>query len=384
MKKSKNSKRQPVIAYVVPEDWAFLKNRLPVSKAAHDEGFDVHVITNISNKKNEIEKEGFTVHEIVWDRGGINPFDALRQVARLRKYFKSIKPDLVHLVALRSIVFGALASIGLEHIRIVANVTGFGFIYSSPTLKARLLRIPITTCLRLLLNRKSVTIIVQNPDDDAEMKKLGIGPDRIIIIPGSGVDTSEFSPTDEPRGRVKLLFVGRMIADKGVGTLVEAVQSLNLAGNDIHCVLVGDSDFANPTAILPAQLEEWSKCEFLTFTGFRDDIASLLSETHIAVLPSRREGFPKVLLEAASCAKPVIATDVPGCREITKHGVNGLLVAVDDSEALRLAIEELAANSEMRHQFGRAGRKLVEEKFSDRIIGEKTLILYKKVLGTYQ
>ncbi len=370
---------KPVLVYLVTEDWYFLSHRLPMACAALRAGYEVHIATNVVDGGAAIEGHGFKLHPLNWRRGSAHPRDLIRIVGEIRSLYRRLKPDIVHHVGVQPAIIGALASIGLPIVKLHA-MAGLGFAFTSKTLRAQMTGFAVRTLMRVLLNRSHNAVLVQNPDDRAAVMALGIGADRIFLIPGSGVDTEQLTPMPEPTGVITAGFVGRFLADKGVRTLVEAHKILSTRGRAIRFVLAGEPDPANPASIPPSEIESWSAIHGLDVLGHIDDIRQVWSLSHIAVLPSRREGLPKSLLEAAACGRPIVATDVPGCREIARPGVNALLVPADDAAALADAIDRLAGDSEMRRRFGAAGRTLVEAEFSERRIGREIVALYGKLL----
>jgi glycosyltransferase involved in cell wall biosynthesis len=235
--------------------------------------------------------------------------------------------------------------------------------------------------MRGLLNRPRSAVLVQNSDDRAEIERRGVDAHRIALIPGSGVDTDALKPSPEPAGPITIAFAGRLVEDKGVRTLIAAHDLLTSGGHDIRLLIAGLPDAANPTSIPLAEIKAWSDRRNLTHLGFVDDIAGFWACAHIAVLPSRREGLPLTLLEAAACGRPLIATDVPGCREIARAGVNALLVLPDNAQALADAISRLAADQALRAEFGAASRVLVEREFSSARIGREVVDLYGRLLA---
>jgi glycosyltransferase involved in cell wall biosynthesis len=286
----------------------------------------------------------------------------------------------VHHVALQPTVVGSLAATGLPFARLNA-VAGFGFVFTSTTLKARIARPAFRALLRYVLNNRHASVLVQNPDDRAAVKALGITDGRIFIIRGSGVETDKLTPVGEPPDPITIGFVGRLLADKGVRTLVAAHEILARQGRTVRLLIAGDPDPANPASIPLPEIESWRRRPGVEVLGHVTDIAKFWASAHIAVLPSRREGLPKSLLEAAACARPIIATNVPGCREIARENVNALLVPPDDAQALADSIARLADDKKLRHKFGEAGRKLVENEFSANRIGSETVALYDRFLG---
>jgi mannose/cellobiose epimerase-like protein (N-acyl-D-glucosamine 2-epimerase family)/glycosyltransferase involved in cell wall biosynthesis len=367
------------VIYLVTEDWYFMSHRLPMARAARDAGFEVHVATRVDRHRAAIEAEGFHLHPISWRRGSLDPRDLVRVASEVRRLYRNIKPDLAHHVALPATVVGSLAATGLPIVCLNA-MTGLGTMFTSDTVKVRLVRTALTLALRRLLNRDRSAILVQNLDDRAVMERLGVDGARIALIPGSGVDIDKMTPKPEPPGPVIVAFVGRLVESKGVRTLLAAHARLGQRGRQIQLLLAGTPDPANPMSIPARDIEAWSERPDVTHLGFVEDIGALWASAHIAVLPSHREGMPLSLLEAAACGRPLVATDVPGCREIARPDVNAFLVPRDDAEALADAIDRLALNPELRQKFGRASRHLVEQNFSSRRIGTDLVKLYRRLL----
>lgn len=371
---------QPVLLYLVTEDWYFLSHRLPMACAAQRAGYEVHVATRVGLHGAEIEKYGFALHPLTWRRGSLNPLALASIVLQVRSLYRRLAPDLVHHVALQPAIIGSLAAIGRPVTRLNA-LAGLGFGFTSGSFKARVIKPVLVTLLRILLRNECAWTLVQNPDDKEQIASLGVPEQRIVLIPGSGVDADRLCPLPEPDGPVTIAFVGRLLADKGVHTLLDAHAVLARRGEDIRVLVAGDRDPANPASIAEDEIADWSRRAGVTFLGHVTDIREVWKRAHIAVLPSRREGLPKSLLEAAACGRPIIATDVPGCREIARAGHNALLVPPDDAEALAAAIATLARDADMRRRFGEAGRKLVEDRFASERIGAQTRVLYDSLVG---
>ena len=345
------------ILYLVSEDWYFVSHRLPMARAAKQAGYEVHVATRVDECGDEITREGFVLHPIHWRRGSVNPVRLLAAVLETRRIYRQVKPDLVHHVAVVPAVVGSLAALGLPIVRLNA-LAGLGFAFTSDTAKARIVRPFARLLLGWLLKRPKTAVLVQNPDDYAVVAALGLRKEAIALIPGSGVDTDELVPLPEPAGPFTIAFVGRLLDDKGVRPLVQAHESLNGRGMTVQTLLAGEPDPFNPASIPARVLDEWRHVANLQLLGHVDDIRTVWAQAHVAVLPSRREGLPKSLLEAAACGRPLIATDVPGCREIARKGVNALLVPPDDAEALAKAIETLMNDRDLRARFGKASRQI--------------------------
>lgn len=368
------------LLYIVTEDWYFLSHRLPMARAARNAGFEVHVATRTDGGAAAIAAEGFLLHPVPFVRGRLSPAGSLRTILALRRIHRAVAPSIVHHVSLQAVVLGSLAALG-KRAKAVNALTGLGYTFTSGG-KALLLRPLMRTLVRLLLDRPGRTVLVQNPDDRDDMLSLGIDAKRIALIPGSGVDVGVLRPLPEPPGPVTIAFVGRLLADKGIHTLIDAHRLLRQRGAAIDLLIAGTPDPANPASAAEQDAAAWNREPGVTWLGHVGDIATVWAHAHIAVLPSRREGLPKSLLEAAACGRPLIATDVPGCREIARPGETGLLVPRDDAPALADAISELAASPERRARLGANARRLAEERYSADAIGRQIVELYRSLVGT--
>lgn len=371
---------KPVLVYLVTEDWYFLSHRLPMALAARRAGYHVHVAAHLNGSGIGIEQHGFTLHQLNWRRGSMNPLDLVSIVRQVRALYRKLGPALVHHVALQPSVIGSLAAVGLPMIRLNA-LAGLGFGFTSPSFKARMIRPVLAALLRWILKDPRAAALVQNPDDSEAIGMLGVPKERIFLIPGSGIDIDKLTPLPEPEGQITAAFVGRLLGDKGIRTLVAAHDLLTAQGAPIRLLIVGERDPANPASVPAAEIAQWKRKSGIDVLGYVLDVHSIWKQAHIAVLPSRREGLPKTLLEAAACGRPIIATDVPGCREIARNDVNALLVPPDDPVALARAIKRLADDGALRQHFGEAGRRLVEAEFSSGTIGRQTVALYDRLLG---
>jgi glycosyltransferase involved in cell wall biosynthesis len=348
--------------------------------AAQRAGYEVHVATRVQADGAAIAALGFKLHPLDWRRGSTNPFDRLRLIGDVRRLYRTLKPDLVHHVALEPTVIGSIAALGLR-LRTLNAMAGLGFVFTSRTPKALFTGSVVRTLLRFLLTRRDAAVLVQNEDDRAAIAALGVPADRVFLIPGSGVDADQLTPMPEPEGQVTVGFVGRLLDDKGLRTLIAAHEILARQGRAVRLLLAGEPDPANPASIPPDEIASWKEREGVEVLGQVADIRTVWASAQIAVLPSRREGLPKSLLEAAACGRAIVATDVPGCRVIARDGINALLVPPDDPVALAEAIDHLARNPALRQTFASAGRRMVEEEFSSARIGAETVALYDNLLG---
>lgn len=379
MQDDQSERVKPVLLYLASEDWAFVSHRLPMARAARDSGFDVHIATNVTAHADTIRKEGFTLHPIPFRRGAFSPLSALETIKAIRGVQQRISPEITHHSGLQCCVLGSIAAFGARTRQINA-LTGLGYAFTSRSLGARASKLVITPLLKLLLNRNTGVTLVQNPDDGSALEALGISPRRIALIPGSGVDTDQLTPIPEQDGPVTVGFAGRLLTDKGIRALVAAHEILQTRGLNTRLLIAGDPDSANPASVSLQEAQQWNTRPGITWLGHVDDITSLWRDSHIAALPSHREGLPKSLLEAAACGRPLIATDAPGCREIAIPGKTGLLVPIEDPQALADAIGELAVSRELRMRYGAAARQLVVEKMSAQAIGAAIVALYEDQL----
>jgi glycosyltransferase involved in cell wall biosynthesis len=371
------SPAKPRLLYVVTEDWAFLSHRLPMARAAREAGFEVHVATRVSNGAAAIEAERFILHPIPFTRGSLSPGATLSTVAALRRVHRRVEPVLTHHVALQACVLGMLASLGRRCACVNAFI-GLGYSFTSETGKARAVRTVVGSLLRFLVNRQNSIALVQNRDDMAALISLGIAKSRIALIPGSGVDVNRFTPLAEPAGAATFGFVGRLLDDKGIRTLVAAHRLLRRRVPDANLLIAGTPDPANPASVTEAEARSWDDEAGVTWLGHVDDIAAFWAKAHVAVLPSRREGLPLSLMEAAACGRAMIASDVPGCREIVIHEQTGLVFPVDDAAALADAMARLIADQALRGRCAAAARKLVVARFAAEIIGDQIIALYRQ------
>ena len=364
------------------EDWYFWSHRLPIANAARDAGFDVAVATRIGRHAERIQKEGFKLIPISLIRESRNPFHELRTIAELVRVFKREKPHVIHLVALKPILYGAIASLlGARKSSVIAAIAGMGYLGTSSSVKAKVLRPIVAVALRLLFSSERTRVLVQNRDDHTVLvNKVLKKPNLVRIIKGAGVDTKKFYPVPEPTGTPRVVLASRMLLNKGVSEFVDAVQLLRQRSIAAEFLLVGDIDASSPSAISKSRLDDWHSSGIIKWIGHNDDMASVLRQANIVCLPSYREGLPKVLLEAMASARAIVTTDVPGCREAVGHRINGLLVPVRNSVLLADSLELLITNPQLRAALGQAGRLIAVQEFAADKIGKQTLELYEEVL----
>ena len=367
------------ILYLVTEDWYFWSHRLLIARAARDAGANIVVAARMTDHRERIEAERFQAVDVPFDRSGLNPFRDIITLTRLIRTYRQIRPDLVHHVAVKPVLYGSVSAWVTSVPAVVNAMAGLGFLFISQSRKTRFVRAIFEKLFAILGNRANTRLIVQNRDDQTVFEQIGVQPDRIELIRGSGVDTKVFQPTPEPDGIPVAVCVSRMLKDKGIFELVEAGRILKDREVALKLRLVGGTD-TNPTSIPIGALERWADDGIIDYAGYSEDIVGEYARSFIAVLPSYREGLPKSLLEAGACGRPIVATDVPGCREICIDGKTGILVPRQNAVALADALEKLARSKDLRHTYGATARRLVEEAFSTQIVRDLTLQLYERTL----
>ena len=366
------------LIYVVTEDWYFCSHRLSLAKAALSEGFDVSVVTQVTNHGGIIESAGIKLIPLNFRRSGSNPFADFKTFYMLFKIYRREQPTLLHHVSLKPVLYGTIAA-QLARVPVVINaITGLGYVFTSSQFFAKFIKLIIAPILKLISGFNNTYSIYQNKDD----LELLEGDEELLdkksfIIKGSGVDCDFYLPSENNIYPPVIILASRMLVDKGIYEFVKAARTLKNENIEAKFILVGGIDKENPSAIAEEELYKWQREGIIEWWGHRDNISEILKNTSIACLPSYREGLPKFLLEAASCGLPIVTTDVPGCREIVIDNVNGFLVPVKNAVVLADAIKKLVSDKMLREKFGTEGRKMVENNFSCKIINKQTVDLYK-------
>jgi len=365
---------------VVNELRFFLSHRLPIALAARDAGYEVHIASRSGtiDEVEQLNQELLQFHPISFHRSSMGLWQELETLRELRRLYKEIQPDIVHHVTIKPVLYGTLVARWVGGIQILNAISGLGYFFIAQGWKSSIRKTLLLWVYRAILHSKKVWILFQNPDDQALFAQYKIiYPEHAFKIKGSGVDLQQFACSSIPKGRIKIILVARMLWDKGVGEFVESATALTQQRLDADFLLVGSVDPGNPESISVEQLEEWNRSGVVKWLGERADIAQLLAESHIAVLPSYREGLPKSLIEAAAVGRPIVTTDVPGCREVVKDGENGFLVPAKDAKKLAVAIQKLINNPKLLTSMGKKSRLMAEQEFSIHQIVEQTLKLYK-------
>lgn len=369
------------VLIVVNNPAFFLSHRLPVALAAQRAGFEVHVATMDGPAVATVRGHGFVHHVIPLTRSGKNPVQELQSIYALWRLCRRVRPDLVHAVTIKPVLYGGIAARLAGVPAYVAAVSGLGYVFMRQQKGLDYVRTAATVLYRLALGHPNSRVIFQNVSDRQTLEDAGVvRPGQSVLIRGSGVDLERFPYLPEPPGPIVVLCVARLLMDKGINEYVQAARLSRDRGDDFRWVLVGSPDPGNPASISESTVKAWHQEGVIDWLGERSDIAELHQQAHIAVLPSYREGLPKSLVEATASGRAVVTSDVPGCRDAIEPGVSGLLVPPRDAEALADAVRELALDDTRRAAMGSAGRRLAERDYDIHKIVRKQLDVYEALL----
>ncbi|MCY3780339.1 MAG: glycosyltransferase family 4 protein, partial [Chloroflexi bacterium] len=374
--------KPPKLLYVVNIPRFFITHRFSLALAARDAGFDAHIAASQedSSALNQITAQGFPFHPLPLSQHGINPVFELRTILALRKLYADLKPDLLHHVSIKPVIYGGIAARLTGDIPVIQAMSGLGYTFVSDDLKAKLLALLSQPAFKLALAGANTQMIFQNPDDQRVfLERRLIDRAKTTVIRGSGVDETLFAPSAEPPSDIPVvLFAGRLLWQKGVGYFVELARRLH---GKARFRVVGYEERTSPLNVPAEQLQTWHDAGLIEWLGKCDDMPAVYAESNIVCLPSTYgEGVPKVLIEAAACARACVATDTPGCREIIQQGENGFLVPPNDVKALAEAVKRLIDDAGLRRDLGARGREIVLESFTLRQVIEETIALYHVAL----
>ena len=359
-------------------DWFFLSHRLPIAVKALNQGYEVHVATRITDKRDVLRSYGFIVHPVTMERSGTRIIGEVQTFFDILRVFNEVQPSIVHLVTIKPVLLGGIAARLTGIPAVVAAISGLGFVFLAKGRKATIIRYIVAGLYRLALGKRNLRVICQNPDDQETISQIaGLPPEKTTLIPGSGIDLSVYTLKPIPPGDAVVIMAARLLKDKGVYEFVDAARLLKQRGVNARFWLAGEPDTGNPTSIKEAEITAWRDEKILEPLGYREDIANLFTQSSIVVLPSYREGLPKVLIEAAACARAIVTTDVPGCRDSIEPGKSGLLVPVKNPTALADAIQLLIDDPQLCRSMGQAGRALAERKFAIEKIVHEHLKIYE-------
>ena len=365
------------ILYIINDPVYFISHRLPIAIAAREQGYEIHLAGGHRDILPKIRELNFAYHCIPMSRSGRNIFSETKSLFALYLLMKRIKPFIVHLITIKPVIYGAFAARFANVPAVVAAVTGLGYAFIDQHTEAKILRKIVVRLYKHAFQHKNLKVLFQNEDDKKMLLSFGVlREEQSVLIRGSGVDLKEYSYSHEPPTPISVILASRLLKDKGVLEYVEAAKILKKEGLNVRFLLAGYPDPGNPSSINEGQLKDWVLAQDIEYIGYQDT-ATLFTQVHIVVLPSYREGLPRVLVEAAARGRAVITTDVPGCRAAIIPGKTGLLVKVQDAASLAEAIRILIMDPVRRKEMGLEGRKLAESEFNIKKIVAEHLQVYK-------
>ncbi len=361
-------------------DWYLYNFRISLARWLRAAGADVVLVSPDGKFVSDIRKDGF--RWIEWSVGRkttepLGEFDAVRKLAAV---YRREKPDLVHHFTIKPVLYGSLAARLANVPALVNSVTGLGYVFLNQSRKGAALRQVVLPFYRLAFSHRNLAVIFENPNDQQRFIEMGlISEEKTSIVQGVGVDVERFLPLPEPVGTPVVLFPARMLMDKGLGTLIEAARILKET-HAVRVVLAGEPDPGNPATVDASTLQAWQDAGLAEWWGFQAEMEAVYPQAAVVTLPSLGEGLPTALIEAAACGRAIVATDVPGCREVVEDGVNGLLVPPNEPVALAHALARLLDDAALRKRMGAAGRQRVMAQFADRLIIAKIVEIYRRLL----
>lgn len=372
------------VVFFANTDWYLYNFRRSLAEALVETGAHVLLVSPHGAYGERLSGSGLRWRAVPMKRRSLNPLREAWLLWHLVRLFRRERPDIVHAFTIKCAVYGSLAARLARVPARVNAVAGLGYVFISDSWTARLLRPVVRWLLKLALSGPGAMLILQNPDDVALFIRAGIvRPERIRLIPGSGVDTQRFQPDFTARGaRLRVLFAARLLWDKGLSELIDAIRILRGRGRTIDFTIAGEPDSGNPASVSESQVREWESEGLVRWLGHVTDMPACFQDADVVVLPSYREGLPKGLIEAGACGCALVVSDVPGCREVVSNdGVDGLRVPPRDSHALADAIARLDDDRVLVAALGEAARRRVCQEFDERIVIARTLDLYRELTG---
>lgn len=377
----------PKVLLFANTDWYLYNFRRSLAERLRNEGWQVVLISPPGAYGPKLEALGFRWLPFDFSTGGTNPLAELDVLRRLIALYRDERPDLVHHFTIKCVLYGSLSARMAGSIPVVNAITGLGHIFTDSGFKANLLRPLVKGLYRFVLGASRSRVIFQNEDDlNFFVTNRLVAQGKSRLIRGSGVNCTRFSPTIRPAELsavpLKILFASRMLREKGIFELLQAARIVKQSGVKVAFLFAGDIYPGNPSSLTASEIAAIKAEEIVTYLGHVDDMLSLLRQADIVVLPSYREGTPRILIEAAAMAIPIVATDIAGCRGLVQDGVNGLLVPVRDAQALAEALLRLISDRELRLTMGVAGREIVLNEFDEKIVLDKTFAVYQEISST--
>ncbi|WP_457564531.1 glycosyltransferase family 4 protein, partial [Caminibacter sp.] len=364
------------IAITLNTSWNIYNFRLGLLKALQKEGYEIVCVAPRDEYSKKLEELGFEYREIKINNKGTNPVEELKLIFDFYRLYKDIKPDVLLHYTIKPNIYGSIAA-GMLKIPVISNISGLGTVFLNNSLSSKIARKLYKIGLKF-----PKKVFFQNPHDrELFIKNRLVNPKKTDLLPGSGIDTEKFKPSKIRKndGKVKFLMVARLVGDKGVNEYIKAAEKLKQ--DNVEFALLGAFYPGNPTALSKEEIQKWHNEGVINYLGVSDDVKSIMEEYDVIVLPSYREGLSRVLLEAASLAKPIVTTNVPGCKDVVDDGVNGFLCEVKNASSLAEAMKKMIdLPYERRIEMGKKGREKILREFDERIVIEKYMSEIKNLL----
>ena len=370
----KSSKKK--FLFILNTDKFLLSHRLEIANALIKNNHEVHLGSELSDASRELKASGIKVHKIYINRSKTGVLNLIRTTFSIYRLINRIKPDIVHFISIKPVLLGCLAlKFYKKNIKIITSITGLGYIFVAKGILANIKRLGTCFLYKIALSNNHINIIFQNKSDKDFIKNLcNLSPKQIFLIGGSGVDLNKFKPIDNKFENNIVILPARIVESKGILEFIKAAEILKGKAKFILC---GNYDYEAKDFISESIIKKWVRNSVIEYIGYKKDIEKLFQIASIIVLPSYREGFPKVLCEAAACGIPVITTNVPGCRDAILNNVTGLLVPSKSVKELSQKILYLLENQTILKKMSSASRKMAIEKFDINYVVQKHLEIYK-------
>ncbi|MES1927727.1 putative glycosyltransferase [Salinisphaera dokdonensis CL-ES53] len=377
------SRKGKTVLYIANTDWYLFNFRKNLIKRASQEGWNVRLACGVSGYTTALAAEGWPVETLPLDSRGANPLREARALYKVIRLFRREQPDVAHLFTLKCVLYGCLAAPFSRNTRFVGALTGMGYLFTSNRLSVRLLKQLVIAMLRAGLKISQAHLIFQNEFDQQEFINQKLLPvERTSVIRGSGVDCEKFHPNNRVApddGKIRLLFCGRLISEKGIHDYLEATAKLREQGYTFDSKIAGQPYPGNPSSLSAEEVSALYDSETHTYLGHQDDMPALLAATDVVVLPTYyREGTPKVLLEAAAAGCILVTTTIPACEGLVERGVNGFYIEPRSCEQLADSLRRIIETDDAdRQKMRTASRRIAITKFSDHQVNEATKELYE-------
>ena len=367
----------PKILLFANTDWYLYNFRNGLARELRGQGHEVTLLSPPGNFQDLLKEDGFQWIPFPLSRQGINPLSEIWTLWQLIRIYRKVQPDIVHHFTIKPVIYGSLAAHILRIPCILNSITGLGHLFIDTGIITRVLRGVAKLLYQISL--RGTQVIFENPEDrDIFIRNRLLKADQTHLIMGTGVDVEKFQPATKNNDIPVILFSSRMLATKGLPEFMDAARILKQKGFKARFAITGATDPGNPASIPEGQIDTWKQSDLVEWWGWQDDMPATLARADIFCLPSYREGVPNALIEACACGLPIVTTDVPGCRDVVTHGLNGLLVPARNAPALADALETLLADADLRYSMGRTGREIAVNKFGLAKVNAETLSIYKK------